>query len=83
MKKNTLISRGMKAVSIVSMLCAITFGLTTYNRYLLPYNAEGKYFDGTVVWQQQAIMIYLILTVVFLVAGGLLFVLSNRLDRDG
>ncbi|PCJ31353.1 MAG: hypothetical protein COA90_06260 [Gammaproteobacteria bacterium] len=59
MEKYNISAIAMKVVATLSLLGSLSFSITAYNRYYLPYNAEGKYFDGTVVWLQQAIISYL------------------------
>lgn len=61
-----------KAVIIISiiLLAALTilFALTFKNRVARPYNSEGNYFDenSVIVYQEQAILVYGLITLLFL-----------------
>lgn len=40
------------------------FSLTWWERLHMPYNEAGRYYDGLVVWHEQAVAMYGVLAVV-------------------
>lgn len=40
-----------------------------WQRKNLPYNEEGRYFDGLVVYEEQGAFVYLVLTLIFFLAS--------------
>lgn len=47
--------------SFISMGFSLVFARIAYLRSALPYNDQGRYFDGMVVWDEQAASVYLLL----------------------
>lgn len=52
---------------------SVLFTTAFINRLHLPYNSEGRYFNGIVVYHEQAISIFGIISSVF-IATTLLFI---------
>lgn len=66
----------------MSSLFSIMFGLVFYNRLKMDYNEDGRYFDGLVVYKEQAVYIYGFLFFLSFIAATLLFSLARRYKNN-
>ena len=48
----------------------------------MPYNEAGRYYDGFVVWHEQAVGVYALLAVVSLIVSVVMLVLFRKV-QDG
>ena len=77
----------MKIVNIVFLvLCGGVF-LISLNVYLtrlaMPYNSNGRYFDGAVVYKDYAVSIYGFICLIFgILSAGLVFELIRAKRRS-
>ena len=67
-----------KIAGVLALVCSLLLGYISYNRYLLPYNEEGRYFDGQVVWHEHSVTIYGLLSMALLIIGALSFFITTR-----
>jgi hypothetical protein len=62
----------LRIVALLLALVALCLGYTAARRLSMPYTEEGKYFDGVVVYERQAIRVYAALALIAgLSAAGL------------
>ncbi|MEZ5986133.1 MAG: hypothetical protein R3B94_09295 [Hyphomonas sp.] len=63
----------MRILSVMLLVfCASGFAAsawTWWQRSNLPYNEEGRYFDGLVIYEEQSASTYLVLAVIFFLAS--------------
>ena len=52
----------------LSLSAFIIFTLIWWSRFNMPYNEAGRYFDGTVVWDEQGVMVYALLVILSFIA---------------
>ncbi len=48
----------------------------------MPYNDAGKYYDGFVVWHEQAVGVYALLAVVSFIVTVVMAVLFRKVQHD-
>ncbi len=73
MKLDKMSIKIFKITGVLALVCSLVLGYISYNRYLLPYNEEGRYFDGQVVWHEHSVTIYGFLSMALLIIGALAF----------
>lgn len=80
----------MKTVKkiILSFLLLVSVGFTVLfttafiNRMNLPYNSEGRYFNGIVVYHEQAVEVFGIISSVFIIITiGLTYLLYRSFRK--
>ena len=79
-------SRVMKVIYSVgfslSLLATIFFSIVWWERDQMPYNEAGRYYDGFVVWHEQAVGVYALLVVVSLIVSVVMLVLFRKVQDD-
>lgn len=55
----------LTAIGLLLAILTLFIGLLFWDRASLNYNSEGNYFDGAVVYHEQSVMVYGILTFLF------------------
>ncbi|WP_072324577.1 hypothetical protein [Marinospirillum alkaliphilum] len=51
---------------VLNALLCLFFASMTYERALLPYDELGRYFDGQIVWHEQAAGVYALISTMLL-----------------
>lgn len=74
----SLLVNGALALAIAA---GVLFGVLYVRLARLPYNSEGRYFDGVVVTHESAPVAFGVLCVVSFVIAGLVFLLRRHLAR--
>ncbi len=68
-----------KFIIVVLFLLSLGFMLLTAQRSTMDYNENGIYFDGTVTYSQDALLVYGILAGLLLISTlGVLLVRKNK-----
>jgi hypothetical protein len=57
-KMQVVIARLLLCLSVLTGAIGVLFVSLTVNRSMLPYNSEGNYFDGVVVYHEQSVLGY-------------------------
>lgn len=52
----------------LSLSAFIFFTLTWWSRLTMPYNEAGRYFNGAVVWDEQGVIVYALLSMITFMA---------------
>ncbi len=52
----------------LSLSAFIIFTLIWWSRFNMPYNEAGRYFDGFVVWDEQGVIVYALLSILSFMA---------------
>ncbi len=55
------------AATIFTFLLCVLFSSIWYERIHLPYSELGRYYDGQVVWHEQAVGVYGLISIMFFV----------------
>ncbi len=65
---------------LMPMIIGILFGIKWLNRFFLPYNSEGRYFDKAteVVYSDSGVIVYGLFTLIFLIIGTVFLFLKLR-----
>lgn len=66
---------------LVSADLSVLFTTAFINRMNLPYNSEGRYFSGIVVYHEQAVEVFGIISSVFIIITILLVYILYRSFR--
>lgn len=61
--------------------CAVVLMFVCFQRYNLPYNEAGRYFDGVVVLEQETVLVLAILAISSLIIAGVLSLIHLRIRR--
>ena len=63
----------------LSLLAFIIFTLTWWSRLTMPYNQAERYFDDTVVWDEQGVIVYALLSIFsFMVTVTMVYILWRK-----
>ena len=54
-------------LTIILSISTMIFAITTFNRISMDYNENGVYFDGSVTYNSQAIIVYGLITIILLI----------------
>jgi hypothetical protein len=54
---------------MLSIGSSLLFSVLCWKRSQLPYNQSGRYFDGAIVWDEQAVTAYALLTLMSLLVA--------------
>lgn len=71
----------VNSVLVLAIIAGALLGFITYRLAQLPYNSEGRYFDGVVVTHESAPVAYGFLCAVAFVIAGIALLLRRFLER--
>ena len=72
----------LKIAILFFAACTAFFTFSWFQRYRLPYNENGKYFDGVTVMDYDTVLVLAILAVGSFVATGVLSLLYFKLKKN-
>ena len=52
---------------ILNLIISTLFAIIWYKRSQLPYNELGRYYDWQVVWHEQTVGVYALISVIFFI----------------
>jgi len=81
LKEMNILSLLVNGVLALALAAGVLFGVLCVRLARLPYNSEGRYFDGVVVTHESAPLALGVLCVVSFVVAGLAFLLRRFLAR--
>ncbi len=65
----------------LSLLASTGFTALWFIMSRLPYNETGRYYDGKVVWHEQAVLVYATLSLASMLTLALCAIITWRLRR--
>lgn len=68
----------LRILALLLAMLSLTLGYVAVRRFTLPYNEQGRFWNGEVVYERQAIPVYAGLAVVFGLASTGLAMATRR-----
>lgn len=76
--KNSILKIGI----LFFAACTIFFAFSWFQRYRLPYNEDGRYFDGVTVMDYDTVLVLAIFAIGSLIATGVLYFLYRKFKNN-